>query len=153
MKVSKTCPTSTSNSSCFKRKSYTGQMNLSSATIYSFVLADGTSVAMQYDSNYVETPKNAVWFYVDIDGATKGQGKVGTDLFSFSSDLTSGSGIDTFGRTPRVSEFSTGRGYDATAWVINYDNMDYLKLGSNGKCNGSGVTLNASANPPVTSCK
>ena len=152
MKVSKTCTTSTSNSACFKRKNFTTQMDLSSATLYSFILADGTSVAMQYDSNYASTPKNAVWFFVDIDGANKGQGKLGTDVFAFSSNLANGNMMDTLG-TPYVSDVTTGRGEAATAWVINYDNMDYLKANSSGKCNGSNVTLNAFANPPVTSCK
>lgn len=41
-----------------------------------------------------------------------------------------------------------------TAWVIEYDNMDYLKTNySTGKCTNSNATLNTAAKPPVVSCK
>ena len=155
MKVSKNCGVTTSGT-CFGSKfsnSFTGTNGIDNVnTFYKFVLADGTPVAIEYDTSY--SSLNAVWFLFDIDGANKGRGALGEDLFSFHYDLSdltlSANGQD----TPYISAVATGKGEDATAWVINYDNMDYLKVsGVDGKCKNSNVTLNAFANPPVTSCK
>ena len=37
----------------------------------------------------------------------------------------------------------------ASYWIINYDNADYLKADSNGKCNDSNIILDGTTN---TSC-
>ena len=96
-------------------------------SLYKIILADGTAVAMKNTS-----------FQVDIDGPNKGQNQLGTDIFLF---RNGDDGIVTPFAPDNFSEYLDGsknsimkNGNKASAWVINYDNMDYLKLDSSGKC-------------------
>lgn len=133
MKVSKNCSTSNQND-CFKDANVywangtsTGQTL--SRTGYRFITADGTSVAID----------SSGFIHVDIDGPNKGNNKFGTDIFRF---LISNNTV----QPARDSNFTwyltdlTSHGQSASGWVIDYDNMDYLKI-KNGKCpNGSTPT-------------
>ncbi len=148
MKVSKNCGTTT-NQGCWSKTSAkylsgtasNATISDSAADTYRVILADGTSLAI-----------TTTGIRIDIDGPNKGSNIVGKDIFSFVFDA-SNSTIRTPSSDVSVGTLmSTGGGEFATNWVINFDNMDYLKAASNGKCNNSNVTLNASANPPVTQC-
>lgn len=90
---------------------------------------DGTSVAID----------SSGFIHVDIDGPNKGNNKWGTDIFRF---LISNNTV----QPARDSNFTwyltdlTSHGQSASGWVIDYDNIDYLKI-KNGKCpNGSTPT-------------
>lgn len=115
MKVSKNCSTSNQND-CFK-----------DANVY---YANGTSTGQKLSTGFI---------HVDIDGPNKGNNKFGTDIFRF---LISNNMV----QPARDSNFTwyltdlTSHGQSASGWVIDYDNMDYLKI-KNGKCpNGSTPT-------------
>ena len=151
MKVSKNCGVTT-NQKCFSNSNVTyliGSNNLqaspdTNSSAYKFVLTDGTSVAIAMSSG-------SYYVYFNIDGP-KGKNKIAYDVFSVEGNVN-GDPIS-IPSNIYISRFlTTGQGEDATAWVVNYDNMDYLKAGTDGKCKNSNVTLNATANPPVTSCK
>ena len=103
---------------------------------YEFITADGT--AIQIRGGYIE---------IDIDGLNKGRNLQGIDIFSFRYDE---SGIYLNPMTESLFKACLGgRITEAcTIWVINYDNMDYLKATSSGKCpNGTVLTYET-----VTSC-
>ena len=133
MKLSKNCKMT---KGCYESGSGT-------SSYYQFILADGTSV--RSGSSYIE---------VDIDGLNKGKNLDGYDIFHFQVDNNT---IIPFPVSPYTIGASTvlssccqwGRG--CTQWVIDYDNMDYLKLDSSGKC-PNGTVLNVIASPPVISC-
>ena len=120
------------------------------------ILADGTQVLFELAS--VEKMNISI----DLDGPHKGKNTYGSDLFGFTTakckDATcSGYLYDDFSEfRPPEREKSITKGSstikDATSWVIDYDNMDYLKLDSSGKC-PNGKALNVLANPPVISCR
>ena len=152
MKVSKNCNVTT-NQKCFSPSNVTyisGSSTLGdidgSNTSYKFVLADGTSVALERQGT------NSYYVYFNIDGI-KGKNKIGADVFSVSVNANSPENPISTYQASVGDILTTGNGMGATSWVLNYDNMDYLKAGTNGKCTNSSVTLNISANPPVTSCK
>ena len=95
----------------------------------------------------------------DIDGANKGATQLGKDVFAFVYYYEHDGIIETL-TVPRADNMAQYIGYltpksqnegnfsFATGWIIDYGNMDYLKLTSEGKCpNG---TVPTDANP---SCK
>ena len=149
MKISKNCTVLTSGV-CFPTtavKHLSGSTTdsfTSNASVYKFLVADGAAVAASWSDNRI---------FVDIDGPNKGKNTFGVDLFMFPIDrandaLQPGNGV--FG----ISEvLSTGNGAPVTSWVLSFDNMDYLKANTTGKCSNSNITLNALANPPIVSCK
>ncbi len=139
MKLSKNCKMT---KGCYESGSGTSDS-------YQFILADGTSVRL-------DASIYSVSFNVDIDGLNKGKGVYGIDLFSFFATSTtnfsvepSGGGTYTYGASKMLVSCPYGQG--CARWVIDYDNMDYLKLDSSGKC-PNGTALNVTASPPVTSC-
>ena len=87
---------------------------------YSVMTADGTSV-MIHGTPYPEG------FFVDIDGPSKGTNTWGKDLFAFS--IVNGevypSGYNLTDEQLKNSCFKTG--VDCTGWVVQNENMDYLK--------------------------
>ncbi len=141
MKVSKTCGIQT-NMGCFSNKNlkYVDGTSIGSSyeqnTSYKFVLADGTAIIIM--------PLGII--SVDIDGPIKGQNQVGTDIFTFLYDEKGnvspyGPGSGGFSEYLQGSFSIMKNGYMASSWIINYDNMDYLKLTSAGKCpNGTTPT-------------
>ena len=107
-----------------------------------FVTADGSSVGVVGSGDLV--------VYIDIDGPSKGTNKLGEDIFQFY--LNSGNDylLTPAGRGSYDSNLSACiSDSNCTAWVVDYDNMDYKKLGTDGKCPDGSTVLNASK----TSCK
>ncbi|MBR1943512.1 type II secretion system protein [bacterium] len=126
----------------------------------SYILADGTSINLETGMWNVST--NTIYIDIDIDGPNKGKNSDGYDIFRFCSKAPhkDPTDIDMTTIKPLYDDLSflgdcgsNGSAF-CTGWVINFENMDYLKTDSNRKCkNNSSVTLNALANPPVVSCK
>ena len=155
MKVSKNCRVTT-NQKCFSNTeelpingndgSYKGFD--ASNIAYKFQLADGTSMA------FYKSSTDMFDLLFNIDGP-KGKNVYGVDIFSLWFDIPSNEvQLGDSGQAPFIPHlFSSNTGQTGANWVINYDNMDYLKAGTDGKCKNSNVTLNVTANPPVTSCK
>ena len=126
MKVSKNCGTSGSGT-CFSNDAATPYM-------YQFVLADGISVSFHFYSaacsntlaNFNDVCGDVSF---DIDGPRKGKFKGGSDVFSFT--LTKSNGFTALkGDYDYVSlclQDPISHPKDCTTWVINNDNMDYLK--------------------------
>ena len=128
MKVSKNCKMEV-NKGCLSSakvksigavedKNYDGDNS-----VYKFITADGTSI--YFTSNGA---------FVDIDGPIKGSTQYGKDIFLF--QLADNDFVPM-----RKNEFSSylveltaGSGFSASGWVIDYDNMDYLKLTKDQKC-------------------
>ena len=156
MKVSKNCGVST-NQRCFsntKAKPIEGDDGSfkdydTVNTSYKFQLADGTSVAFG-DITWAQNINDYIYIFFNIDGP-KGKNVSGVDVFGVRLDVTKGQ-IEV-AALPFISGlFSSNNGLYQTFWVMQYDNMDYLKADKNGKCS-SGKVLNITANPPVISCK
>ena len=138
MKVSKNC--GIDNQGCFSDKEVKSRngaasgLDANSDYYYKVILADGTSVGLSSGT-----------IVVDIDGPNKGATQLGYDMFLFR--CQQGGGIVPLSfRTSTFSELlnnlkQNGEGGSASLWIINYDNMDYLKLDSSGKCpNGTTPT-------------
>ncbi|MBR1680787.1 type II secretion system protein [bacterium] len=129
---------------------------------YKILTADGTSISFRiYKMDCMEdialpnasAPLNRCGtIYVDIDGPNKGQNCHGRDIFGFA--LTD-RGIYPYGSQEQLdySKLKSNcfkKGLWCTDWVIENGNMDYLKVGSDGKCPDGKTILDWSAN---TSCK
>ena len=139
LKVSKTCKYV---EGCADLGEFSSSVNYDE--VYSFILADGTSLAFFNGSDII----------VDIDGL-KGSNKFGKDQFLFSIDDTKHDLKPTwmasyeycYSQTPKANGgFERDCG---SYWVITNSNMDYLKTDSQGKC-PNGTTLDWTTN---TSCK
>ena len=101
---------------------------------YQIILADGTAVAFSApDSN------DLFDIHIDIDGPNKGPNKLGKDIFHFCYLLLE----NDFMRDPL--DYPLGYvnttlgdcleyGDYCSLWILDHDNMDYLKVDSNGKC-------------------
>ena len=150
-KISKDCGT-TNPSQCFPSsiKTLSGAtQNNATNNSSCIIVADGTSICFTtyYSIN------------IDIDGPNKGKNTWGQDIFAFQyssddktfipyhcnqSDYTLSNCITTvsgFLSSSMGVKKGTGSGQMASTWIINYDNMDYLKLDSSGKCpNGTTPT-------------
>lgn len=119
--------------------------------LYKYILADGSSLAVRATSYWLA-------IYVDIDGPNKGSSTLGKDLFDFwifspnssamGSQIASthswqlltaspaGGNTMLIDKTDLSSNFSSGLGL--ATWVLQNDNMDYLKA-TNGKCKNNTV--------------
>ena len=94
-------------------------------------------------------------FRVDIDGQNKGKNQLGYDMFKF--DITSQgiypSGIRSLSADEDEAQEQLESGcfsqHYCTQWILENDNLDYLKADSTGKCNDSNIVLNWTTN---TSC-
>ena len=80
--------------------------------VNSFVLADGALVHFH--------SRNDIW--VDLDGSNKGKNQVCHDIFRFYYNNT---GVIPDGQG--AADNTSVNENNCTAWVIRYDNMDYLK--------------------------
>ena len=145
MKLSKNCGF-TVNTGCFSKgkPKYVNTGNHiidieNSNAYYKIITADGTSIAFDTQNNQI---------FIDIDGLNKGSYTLGKDLFVFKYDPNKpNDGVYPL-YPPNGSSFSAlisnlyDSGVYASYWIINYDNMDYLKFtNSTGKCkNGTTVT-------------
>lgn len=152
-KTSKVCGM-TANLGCFSNKALKAHngsaMSLNadqdtSSGSYRVLLSDGTSMGFVLVQNVI---------LVDIDGPNKGSNQYGKDFFVFALDRDNRQIVPNRATNYYSGDTSFAKtGSVATGWIIDYDNMDYLKANTTGKCNNSNVTLNAAANPPVISCK
>ena len=139
MKISKTC--GMDSSGCILVQNSKGLDNSTTSDNpyigYSYLLADGTSVV--FDDYVLDGME---FIAIDIDGPTKGQHKLGVDLFYFIAykDGT----VLPYGD---ASNCISSNGMECTSWVIQNDNMDYLKTDSSGKCkNNASIILNGTSN-------
>ena len=96
-----------------------------------FITADGTLIEI-YDGQ--------IW--IDIDGKQKGKNSAGKDIFSF--EFTTGDVVP-LGLSPGAKATSNC-GYYCTQWVIDNENMDYLKADSTGKCPDGKTILDGTTN-------
>ncbi len=123
------------------------------------VLSDGTTLRYGTwwygeDSAYVQNGKLYYMIGVDIDGQNKGKNNNGQDLFYF--DITS-QGVVPDGvvrldydddlNLERLQNFCFNMKY-GTQWILQNDNMDYLKVDSEGNCPDGKTQLSLD----VTSC-
>ena len=136
MKVSKNC--GIDNRGCFPDKEIKFRSGAASGVqadggyYYRVILADGSSVGLS--NGTIE---------VDIDGPNKGSAQLGYDMFLFRCldgevvPFSIGGAFIALLNNLKQN----GEGQSASLWIINYDNMDYLKLDSSGKCpNGTTPT-------------
>jgi len=111
LKITKTCGLS-NQANCFAK------YNNYDLDMYTIILADGTSVGIL-----------PCEIYIDIDGPNKGPNTAGKDVFAFHlnvDEVTPYGSID-FSNTLLTSGCFTQKGIECTAWVVNMENMDYLK--------------------------
>ena len=131
MKTSKVCGTE-SNKGCMPKavKRLDGKGDVSNidnnSNYYKVILADGTAIAIYSDIIIFSDIK------VDIDGPNKGPNTYGIDVFAFDIDAENNV-LYTYCNEDRLIE-ELQKGYYASYWIMRYDNMDYLKVDSNGKC-------------------
>ena len=155
MKLSKNCGT-TANQGCFSKKNTTfwndssgayGRLALDTDTYsYRVISADGTSIMFKNIGDV-----GGFQIYIDIDGPNKGPNIFAKDIFSFDfydrelhPDIRPGTNLTT--RTVNECFYP---GY-CSNWVIQNDNMDYLKADKSGKCKNN-TSIQLSEN--VISCK
>ena len=128
MKVSKNCKMEV-NKGCLSSakvksigavedKNYDGDNS-----VYKFITADGTSI--YFTSNGA---------FVDIDGPIKGSTQYGKDIFLFQLADNDFVPMRKNEFSSYLTELTAGSGFSASGWIIDYDNMDYLKLTKDQKC-------------------
>lgn len=116
---------------------------------YQVILADGASVSFfPYGSDSLCQEDGCYNFYVDIDGPSKGSFTYGKDLFIFVGGSKDGL-IQSWGAAnSTLVSYCFYFGNTCSTWVLQNDNMDYVKADSNGIC-PNGKVLNYTTN---TSC-
>ena len=122
MKLSKNCKYQASPT-CIS----TGNNNL-----YNFITADGTAIGILSSASLGQASKSMMIF-VDIDGKNKGKNKWGTDMFIFGANIDGysdksivpGCMEDNF--SDILSDLKDSEPTCAAYWILQYDNMDYLK--------------------------
>ena len=164
LKVSKTCGL-TANSACLSTslKDLSGNTSVltyrdidpasgNSNYTYKYILADGTGLGIKAASGKIALT-------VDLDGPNKGASTLGKDIFTFfigpdymgegrKWTLVTDYTIDGLTSVADLtSEFKTGA--SLATWVIQNDNMDYLKA-TEGKCKNNTSRVLSWTN---TSCK
>ena len=146
MKISKNCKITT-DGTCFGgeiKKTNTSTKYEDSPngvnTKYKFITADGTSVSIE---------KNNVKIIVDIDGPSKGKNATGRDIFVFTYE--DGNGVVPLGYNETLfanllaNVKPSGNGDYSAAWITKFDNAEYLKTNSDGKCtNNTSLTMTES---------
>ena len=135
MKISKDCGFDTTgkcfvtNASDFRRATdYIGDFNTSGA--YKIILADGTSLSFEAFGDF----NDGHIIYADIDGPNKGSSMGGRDIFFYRISQKGKLGYKSM-TSPCDSDA------DCLKWVLENDNMDYLKTNTEGKC-PNGKVLN-----------
>ncbi len=157
MKLTKNCRYVRSSGSCWTKSTtkYIGGSDwsdLGANDYYKFISADGTAYALVVgvtDSKY-----SSLNIYFDVDGVSKGKNTLGKDIFSVWYSV-SGKEFKPAGVVGDNDNFKNNclaatAGGSCAAWVIYNENMDYLKAGTDGKCNNSSIVLNWTTN---TTCK
>ena len=100
----------------------------------SIITPDGISILAMTNS-----------FYIDVDGPQNGKSLYGIDQFMFSisnNQITPSYLSDCSDSFSQLISYLYSTGYCQAYWIIEYDNMDYLKFtDANGTCdNGNVVT-------------
>ena len=149
MKVSKNCGTE-ANEGCFANNTATWLTGGSISTNYDasplrykIIFADGTSVLFENEELVSASVVPKFLIIIDIDGPNKGSYTFGNDLFQFvvENNMVIPYKPANFSEYLSNNNGVTKHGLYASGWVIDYDNMDYLKLDKDGKCpNGTTVT-------------
>ena len=145
MKYSKVC---TINDNCTLKFNSSG-ISAGETSKYGVILADGSTVGFDYPNVIL----------IDIDGFNKGPNSAGKDFFRIflSKDNLAihdkGCHLDnTFVNICLINTHNGGVTYSSShsaEWVLINGNMDYLKVGSDGKCpDGQKLQFNVK-----TSCK
>mgnify|MGYP004531217029 FL=1 len=156
LKVSKNCAIKT-DQGCFSNGAKNIKMRSNeelndqydkSSDYYKVQLADGTSVAFRMD-----LPRGTEAYfgqiYVNLDGPNKGARKVNKNIFGF---IINNGELQPSGANQADNVCFTDLGNlnpYCTKWVIENDNLDYLKADASGKC-PNGKVLNWTTN---TTCK
>ena len=137
MKISKSCEYEGSGclASAYKMLGATPIVSprFDPAILKKFLLADGTGIGFYYI-------QGSSMIFVDID-SVKGSNIYGKDYFLF--DIDENNGIVPSGSNCSNSDlisYCFQAGFACTGWVINNENMDYLKVDGNGRC-PNGTTL------------
>jgi len=146
LKVSKNCGVTT-NGNCFTTgdsKIFSGDsyINFNSSNLYyKVILADGTSVAF---GDVAEGSDYGIIF--DIDGPNKGSYTMGKDVFELVYYEDKGGFERDWIHVDECIDF----GKSCAQWILQYDNMDYLKTDISGKCPDGKTVLDGTTN---TTCK
>ncbi|MBR1943298.1 type II secretion system protein [bacterium] len=143
MKISKDCGYQPGSGSCLKgsikKLDGTTAFNGPPFLGHTYLLADGAEIDFDCGSN-------DCYITFDIDGPNKGPFTAGIDYFSF---LATDTGV-----VPNPNDVTSckgSNGLNCTAWVVQFDNMDYTKADSSGKCkNNTSIVLDGVSN---TTCK
>ena len=144
MKISKSCANNT-NAGCMNTGAFSNLggthyvVTPLSTDSYSYILADGTSLVFNCSSLSCS-------IYFDIDGPNKGKFLYGSDVFDFSISVSES---EIFRYTAKVAmSGSNCRAWSLYCmwWVLETDNMDYLKVGSSGKCPDGKTVLDGTSN-------
>ena len=107
---------------------------------YSAILSDGSTIGLR---PYLFANNSSGFFYIDLDGPNKGQNKGGHDCFLLEYDKN---GISSpcnkkSGTIPFFSGCRAYNTYEVSQWVIEFDNMDYLKTSDGTSCPNSSIKL------------
>ena len=151
MKIQKTCTPNTTG--CFTKNQGNALKSGFSETDtfqshYQVILADGISIAMfPYEDGCQED--GCYNFYVDIDGPSKGSCTWGKDIFAFVGGSKDGLISSWASSNATLRSYCFKFGNTCSSWVIQNNNMDYIKADSSGKC-PNGKVLDWTTN---TSCK
>ena len=147
MKVSKKCDSVTS---CTITIDQNGSCGFGATYSRGAILADGSTIVFSGDS----TDYTSGWFRFDIDGTQKGANKQGYDVFSFDVDHENGVHVVTPTSDSSYVTYDSREKFfydkSATAWIINFGNMDYLKTSDGTSCPNSSIKLTFGGNH---SCK
>ncbi len=117
------------------------------------ILSDGTIISLHSDfnmstTNLTDYPPS---FKFDIDGLNKGADQQGKDVFEFFYDNNGIYAKDIMSNTSMyVHNYDYFDGAEAAAWIINFDNMDYLKTSDGTTCPDGKTKLTSGGNH---SCK
>ena len=136
MKISKNCGLEI-NTGCFKSGGEKGLDNSnantyvsSSENVYKIITTDGTSVGFMKFRNGSSLQGGDGRIYVDIDGPNKGKNTLGMDIFVFVFDENNGVipyGPHKYNSWDQANANERKQGGYAAWWIIDNDNMDYLK--------------------------
>ena len=155
MKTTKNCGVSTSGAtnSCWSN-GYSYSLNGrktstwvdSNANYYKVTLADGTGLTITPAIN--NTTGRVFWAYINIDGVNK-RATLGKSVFRFGGFAQNGVQPDSTDSSTINACFGGG-GEPCSGWVVQFDNMDYLKVGTDKKCPNGKTILDGTTN---TTCK
>ena len=147
MKYSKKC-TVTDCAAVFDKNGFSGGDSNTTAK-YNVILADGSTVGIKrgdmvdfYPSRY------SIILRIDIDGLNKGPNTACKDYFSFRYDTYENT--LTYDKLELSINQNKSSSSHCATWVFRNGNMDYLKIGSDGKCPDNKTVLDWTTN---TTCK